>query len=213
MGQPPGFHLRPRDPNLHLHFSLKSSSKGRHDPIDSLENIPTSSVSTFENPFILNVFYGFLWHHKIADQHSCPKQRQTVLNSGELLSGRIGTLCMPFLRRSKFGPPKNRMKTSVPVYRLEDFDNLFHPSSQFHDKVSICQQITFGQISPIIHYLFWILYLTGPQLNFSLDTFAAFTYVAYLENRGDRNKGDSSKSGPERMLIRCSWILKGFRHT
>ena len=35
-------------------------------------------------------------------------------NSGELLSGRIGTLCMPFLRRSKFGPPKNRMKTSVP---------------------------------------------------------------------------------------------------
>ena len=52
-----------QDSDLCLHFSLKSSSKGGHDPIDSLENIPTSSVPTFENPFILHVFYGFLWRN------------------------------------------------------------------------------------------------------------------------------------------------------
>lgn len=62
-------------------------------------------------------------------------------NSGELLSGRIGTLCMPFLRNFKIHPPK---KTS---------ENMFHPSSQCLIKYQYVRQITFGQTSPIIHYL------------------------------------------------------------
>lgn len=172
------------------------------NPIDSRQILfPTSSVSTFENPFILCCMAQLnRW------SNSSKLWRVTLWKNWNALHAIPSTF--------KIRPPKKLDENIRPVYRLEDFDNLFHPSSQFHDKVSICQQITFGQISPIIHYLFWILYLTGPQLlNFSLDTFAAFTYVAYLENRGDRNKGDSSKSGPGRMLIRCSWILKGFRHT
>ena len=108
---------------------------------------------------------------------------------------------MPFLRRLKFTPQKNRMKTSV------------HPSSQCLIKYQYVRQITFGQTSPIYSLPFGSFILTGPQLNFSLDTFAAFAYSLVIwKIVATEIKGDS-KSGPERMLIRCSSLLKGFRHT